>query len=104
VKNTEKVLTLLVGVALLALVLAAVLADWRWLVLSLGCLGVVIAGNAGLIRWFARERGLWFALRVIPLRLMFYVLSGTAAVWAILLHFTDRHGRGTAPSLRGAIS
>lgn len=102
VRGSEKLLTALVGVALLGLLLAGALAEWRWLLLSLVCVVCVVLGNLALLRWFAARRSVWFALAVIPLRLAFYIVSGAGAVWAMLLHISGRRGRA-APSLRGAL-
>ena len=102
VRHTEKILTALVGVALAGMAVAAVLVDPRWLLLSLACIVCVILGNLTLLRWFARRRGVRFALAVIPLRLAFYIVSGTGAVWAMFVHITGWR-RTSAPSLRGAL-
>lgn len=56
-----------------ALALAGVL---LWLLLALA--------NHQTYRWFARERGLSFAVRVIPLHLLYYVNNAMAAGWGIL--------------------
>ena len=102
IRHTEKILTALVGLALVGMVLAAALVDARWLLLSLACIVCVVLGNLALLRWFAERRGVWFALAVIPLRLAFYVVSGAGAVWAMFLHITGRHPKA-APSLHGAL-
>ncbi|HWG35930.1 MAG TPA: hypothetical protein VN650_17340, partial [Gemmatimonadaceae bacterium] len=102
VRHTEKILTALMGVALAGIAVAAVLVDPRWLLLSLACIVCVILGNLTLLRWFAERRGVRFALAVIPLRLAFYIVSGTGAVWAMFVHITGRR-RTSAPSLRGAL-
>ena len=102
VRHTEKILTALMGVALAGIAVAAVLVDPRWLLLSLACIVCVILGNLTLLRWFAERRGVRFALAVIPLRLAFYIVSGTGAVWAMFVHITGWR-RISAPSLRGAL-
>ena len=53
-----------------ALAAAAVFRGTGWLWASAACLLGVLAGNVPLLRWMARERGVSFALRVIPLRLL----------------------------------
>lgn len=102
VRPAEKLMTALTGLALAGLVLAAIFADPRWLLLSLGCVVCVVLGNLALLRWFAARRSVWFALAVIPLRLAFYAISGTGAAWAMFLHITGWR-RGGAPSLSGAL-
>lgn len=46
---------------------------------------VVLVGNLDLYRFFARHRGPVFALRVIPVHILYYLANGAAAVWAWLL-------------------
>lgn len=102
VRNTEKILTALVGLSIVGIVLATILRDTRWLLLALACVVGVISANLPLLRWFAARRGVSFALAVIPLRLAFYIVSGIGATWAMIVHITGRR-RTSAPSLRGAI-
>ena len=93
-RHAEKVYTLLSGLAICATVTAALRREAAWLLVAVGCLLVVLIGNASMLRWFARERGFWFALRVVPLRLLYYVLNDVAAVAGLVLHaLTPRIGR-----------
>lgn len=48
-------------------------------------LGGVTLSNRALIRWFAQLRGPWFALGVIPMNLLYYLLSGVAVAVAVLI-------------------
>jgi hypothetical protein len=50
----------------------------------------VIAGNAALLQWFAARRGVSFALAVIPLRILYYILNAVSAMTAWVQHSTDR--------------
>ena len=54
------------------------------------CVLLVLAGNARLLRWFARQRGFWFAAGVVPLRLLYYWLNGVAAGIGWLRHCIAR--------------
>lgn len=92
----ERLLTATAGVLCLSLVLALVLADARWLLLSAVCIVMIVLGNAKLLAWFARERGWWFAVRVVPLRVLFHVVSGVGALVALLTH--HRMPAWSAPS------
>lgn len=85
-QHMEKVLTMLASLALWALVMAVLTFNAWWLLVTLVAIAAVVVGNATLLTWFRRKRGVGFALRVIPLRLLFYVLSGMGAAWAILTH------------------
>lgn len=82
----EKVLTALSGVMLGALVLSLATGNGAWLTVFMLCAAAIVVGNAAMLRWFARIRGPWFALRVVPLRMLFYILSGIGAAWAILTY------------------
>jgi glycosyltransferase involved in cell wall biosynthesis len=46
---------------------------------------MVLVGNLDLYRFLARHRGPLFALRVIPVHILYYLANGAAAVWAWLL-------------------
>jgi hypothetical protein len=49
-----------------------------WLVLAMA--------NADTYRWFARQRGLGFAIRVVPLHLAYYASNALAAATGIVQH------------------
>mgnify|MGYP001581180912 CR=1 FL=1 len=49
-------------------------------------LSIVILGNLGLYGFFMRKRGLWFAIRVIPLHLFYLLYSGVAFAAGALLY------------------
>jgi GT2 family glycosyltransferase len=85
-RPVEKLYTMLTAFAACALGVAAVRREAGWLFAAGGGLLVVLVGNAPLLAWFARERGIWFALRVVPLRLLYYALNGVAAVLGWLQH------------------
>lgn len=102
IKQSEKALTLISGAAVLFAGVACVTGHWGYALLSLACFAVVVLANLPLLAWFARERGLPFAVAVIPLRLLFYLVSGAGAAWAMLLHVLA--SRRSTISLRGATS
>jgi GT2 family glycosyltransferase len=85
-RPVEKLYTMLAACAACALGAAAVRREAAWLLAAGVCLLVVLVGNAPLLAWFARERGIWFALGVIPLRLLYYALNGAAAALGWLQH------------------
>ena len=92
----ERLLTAIAGVLCLSLLLALVFTDARWLLLSALCIVMIVIGNAKLLAWVARERGVWFALRVVPLRVLFHVVSGVGALTALFTH--SRMPTWSAPS------
>ena len=52
-RPAEKVYTLLTGLAICATMTAAVRWEAAWLLAALGCLIVVLIGNASMLRWYA---------------------------------------------------
>jgi cellulose synthase/poly-beta-1,6-N-acetylglucosamine synthase-like glycosyltransferase len=85
-QHMEKVLTIISTAAVLAFGLAAITWSVAWLLVALAGVGCVVLGNATMLRWFRQHRGVGFALQVVPVRLLFYVLSGMGAAWAISTH------------------
>jgi hypothetical protein len=85
-RPAEKLFTLLTGAAAVALGVGITRRHSPWLIASGLCLTVVILGNLPLLRWFARERGVRFALLVVPLRLLYYLLNAIAAGLGVVQH------------------
>jgi len=85
---TEKINTGLIWVAVAFTLAALVLRDFRWLLGTLGAVLPVIYTSRTLYGFFARCRGTWFAVRVVPVHLLYYFLNGISALWGILLHHT----------------
>ena len=94
VRRREKAYTMLTALALVAGLLALTTHSAHWLIAAAVPLAIVCAGNASLLRWFARERGPLFALCTMPCRLLFYLESGLGAAWAIVTY--RRLGERTA--------
>ncbi len=82
----ERVNTVLVWTAALFAIVALGFRDARWLLLSVACGLPVLWFNRHLYAFFRRERGLWFAVRAIPLHLIYYFLNGIAVGWGWLVH------------------
>lgn len=85
-------------------VLAGALGGSVWPVLGgvVGLAGVTISNHA-LIGWFARLRGPWFALGVIPWNLFYYLLSGVAVGIAVVTRFREPGSpRPPAPATQGS--
>ncbi len=81
VRRLEKVKTGLVGVALATLGLGVLLIRPMWIAVGCVTLAAVILLNWPTYAWFARLRGWGFAWRVVPMNLLYYVLSG----WCVLV-------------------
>lgn len=79
----EQILVALAGVGATALLASLVVRDGRLGWLGLGALLLLAIGNAATYRWFAAERGVGFALMVIPLHLLYYVINALAAAVGI---------------------
>ncbi len=84
-KLQEKINTALVGLALLCAVLALRFGA-VWLAAAAVLLLPVLGTSLDLYRFFVRQRGLLFALGVLPLHLAYYVLNGFSAVLGWLMH------------------
>jgi hypothetical protein len=102
IKQSERALTLMTAAGFV-LAITGLATGWlSLLLLGAGCLVAVVAANSRLLSWFARERGIAFATAVIPLRLLFYLVSGAGAAWAVLLYALP--GRRGDVSLHGVTS
>ena len=65
--------------------------------LMVGIAGLLLALNSDLYRFFARQRGLRFAARVVPLHWLYYAYCGVAVLLGVLVHLWDRRpSRGQA--------
>jgi glycosyltransferase involved in cell wall biosynthesis len=85
----EKVKTALVAAAPVLGVVALATGDARWLVAALAALGAAVLANLSLYGWFARRRGLLFAIGVVPLNVLYYLLNAFCAATAFALHLRD---------------
>ena len=92
VQRREKLVTAATALASVALVAALVLGH----PVVAGAMAVALLlfplADPMLLRAFARARGVAFALAVIPMRTIFYLVSATGAVWAILTYRARQHG------------
>lgn len=85
-KPIEKINTAMVGLALLAVLLAAVLLDPRFLLLAGAAVLFVGATNLPFYRFLARAGGIGFALASFPIHLLYYVLNGICASGGWVAH------------------
>jgi hypothetical protein len=85
VRAGEQALTALVGLVLLSAA-ARLLSDHpMWLTLAALATGLIMLGNWPFTAWLAKHRGWWFAVRTIPLRLLYYALNVVSVCLALLL-------------------
>lgn len=87
-KWTEKVNTALAWCSVAVLGVAVWQRSWPILILALWLPLVVIAFNLPLLAFFLRIRGPLFALGVIPLHLLYYLLNGVSFGFGLLLQQT----------------
>ena len=88
VRRMEKINVVLVWLALLSLVAAALMARlWLLAVAALAMIPVLFT-NRKLYHFFLQARGKRFALAVLPMHLIYYLLNGVSAGWGWLLHHT----------------
>ncbi|MEZ4414445.1 MAG: glycosyltransferase [Gemmatimonadota bacterium] len=90
VDATEKTRTALAAGSLLALVLGTILRLWPLAATGLAGLAALTLWNHALLRWFAGVRGWGFAMRVIPMQILYYLLNAVAAALGILGHLRHR--------------
>jgi hypothetical protein len=70
------------------------LAFWRaWAAVVAALLLAALVGiNFRYYRWFARQRGILFALRVVPVHLLHHLCNGVSFVVGTALHVAGRFG------------
>jgi glycosyltransferase involved in cell wall biosynthesis len=91
-RPSEKLYTFLAAFAVFAAGMAVLGRHLSWLIAAGVCLACVVVGNLPLFRWFARVRGLRFAVLVVPLRMLYYLLNAIAAPIGLLYHLVSpRH-------------
>jgi glycosyltransferase involved in cell wall biosynthesis len=85
-KTIEKISTALIWLMVLFVFAAIIMRRPQFLFFAFFCLTPVIYVNRPLYGFFERVRGLWFALRVVPVHVLYYVLNGIAAGFGWFLH------------------
>jgi glycosyltransferase involved in cell wall biosynthesis len=88
---SEQVCTALIVVGCLAPLAWLWSGEKSWLMLSAGAVIAIVAMNVPLLAWFARHRGWGFAIRAMPLRLLYYALNAVSVSLAVLPLGYGRH-------------
>jgi hypothetical protein len=83
-RASEQVCTLLVVLGCLAMGAWLWSGAMIWLGVAAAAVALTLAINAQLLAWFARHRGWWFALRAMPLRVLYYALNAVSVSLALL--------------------
>lgn len=86
VKTIEKINTALIWLSLLLCIAGLVTRDGRWGLAALLLVLPVLYTNRRMYAFFARARGAWFALRVVPVHILYYFLNGISVLWGVFLH------------------
>ena len=85
-RASEKVCTLLAGLGWFSVITAVVLASW-WPLLAIPVFILGIAAiNRAFYRFIARERGLRYAISMLPLHAMYYGMNVISAIFGWVLH------------------
>jgi GT2 family glycosyltransferase len=83
---SEKVCTALAGLGWVSVIAALVLASW-WPLLAIPLLSLAIGAiNRAFYQFIARERGLRFAIAMLPLHTLYYGMNVVSAMFGWLLH------------------
>jgi glycosyltransferase involved in cell wall biosynthesis len=82
---TEKMNTVLVWIALLGVLVWPLVGGRLPVWLAAACLAIVLVSNYSLWRFFARVRGVPFAVLVMPAHVMYYLLNGISFGVGLLL-------------------
>lgn len=97
-RSGERVKVVLVWLALVMGLVALVTWEPIWLVgAGAGLLGVTLA-SLPLLRWFAEQRGIGFALAVIPFNLIYYLMGGLAVLGGLAGYIRDGRARSRRSS------
>lgn len=92
IKTSEQLCTLLAAVAYLAMGAWLWSREMTWLNTALIAGFAILVMNAPLFTWFARHRDWWFAIRLVPLRLLYYGLNVVSVCLAVVpLAFRRQH-------------
>lgn len=91
--NTRVELRLSVALSyvLVACLAGLILSPWAALG-AVASLAALIALNYPYYRWFARQRGLWFALRVVPAHIVHHLCNGVSFLVGTGLYVASRLG------------
>lgn len=86
VGSADKASTVLVALSAIAVVLAAVLRDPRWLLAAVVAFAVFVFVNRRLLGWFAHSRGFWFAARAAVMHLVYHATNVAAIGYSVVRH------------------
>lgn len=85
VRTVEKLYTALAWFGVVALLTSAWHASRMLQTLAVVALATVMLGNLPLWRFFARVRGVWFSLRIVPVHLLYYLMNGVSFAGGLFL-------------------
>jgi glycosyltransferase involved in cell wall biosynthesis len=85
-RTVEKLNTVLVWLSFVMVLAAAIIRSWTPALWAAGAFAIVLVMNRGLYGFFARTRGVLFALAVLPLHTLYYLNNGFAVLFGWALH------------------
>lgn len=83
--------SVVVSYLFLAAILTVVITPWA-LAAAAALVVALVVLNRDYYRWFARERGVWFAARVVGVHLIHHLCNGVSFVAGTALHLASRVG------------
>jgi GT2 family glycosyltransferase len=89
--RVELRLSVVLSYVLLASLIGLMLTPWAALG-AVASLTALVALNASYYRWFARKRGLWFAIRVVPAHIVHHLCNGVSFLVGTGLFIASRLG------------
>lgn len=86
VGTEEKASVALVGMVLLSVLLAVAFRNDAWLAGAVLCIVLLAAANRRLLGWYASVRGIWFAVRVLPMLVLYHTTNVAAASYGLVVY------------------
>ena len=97
--NVTPIQRLSVGLVYLTSFALLTAARWPTMLITAATLALIVTLlNLDLYRFYLKRRGLWFALRVVPMHWVYFLCCGLSVVGGTLLHLLERD-RTKLPSI-----
>jgi hypothetical protein len=94
----------LTGVAATSIGAVMAMGSWVAALAAVAAIAAVIALNRELFVFLMKRRGAWFALRAIPVNLLYHLCNGLSFLMGTLLHCADLAAPHTSRSLRRTVA
>ncbi len=91
--NTRFELRLSVVLSYLLVASLAAASVWPWAgLVTAAALAILVTINWRYYAWFAKRRGLWFSMRVVPAHVLYHLCNGVSFAMGTLAHLGARMG------------